>query len=83
DVFKKLEEYLDGKIKITNVDFTVAGLEVAYQAKSQTAPADYVKALNESDYFDNIIYSGYKTSGEDEYDTKFTIIANVKGGEIE
>lgn len=83
DVFKKLEEYLDGKTKIVNVEFTTGGLTVGCRSKSQTAPADYVKALNDSGYFDNVIYGGYTTGGEDEFDTDFSIIVNVKGGEIE
>lgn len=83
EVFKKLEEYLDGKTKIVNVEFTSSGLIVGCRSKSQTAPAAYVKALNDSDYFDNVIYGGYITTGDEEYNTDFSVVVNVKGGEIE
>lgn len=78
DVLAKLEEPLPAGMSITgSVSLNGYNVSVSYSCGSDSQPAEYVRALNEQGYFDDIYYSGYSGIGG-EYTFSLTML--VKGG---
>lgn len=59
NVLLELEKNLGKNVIINNISVSGSNLSVSYTAKTDYAPSEYVKALNEQNFFYNIVYTGY------------------------
>ena len=81
DVLAKLEEPLTAGMKIVN-EVTVSEYSVSatYTCTKQEQPAEYVAALVEQGYFENITYTGFSVEEGNDKSYTFTISMLLKGG---
>ncbi|HBH94827.1 MAG TPA: competence protein ComA [Ruminococcaceae bacterium] len=82
DILKKLEEPLtDGMGIVGTVSISGYNVTVNYECKSDSQPVEYVRALKEQGYFENISYHGYTGQGTgDNMKYNFSLSMLIKGG---
>ena len=78
DIRKKL----NGMKLIDSVDISGYSVTATYSCKNQEQPSQYVRALIDQGYFENITYTGYTVEkGEDNKETiKFSLTMLLKAG---
>lgn len=90
EVLEKLEECLTDGMKITDsVSISEYSLSVSYECESDSQPAEYVQALKDQGYFEDIAYNGYTGSetgedsgsaSKDDVKYSFSLTMLIKGG---
>lgn len=82
EILTKLEEPLTDGMQITgSVNVSGYNVSVSYSCTADNQPSEYVKALVDQGYFENISYHGYTGSGEgDNKIYTFSLTMLLKGG---
>lgn len=76
---KTLEDVMNGEVAITSVTQDGEKLTVAFTATSLDAPAAYVHRVENTKYFDSILYTGYQGGAS----ITFTLELLLKGGDVQ
>lgn len=83
EILDKLEEPMPDGMKISSsVAISGYSLSVTFTCEEDSQPSEYVRALLEQGYFENISYHGYegKVIDDDEIEYSFSLTMQIKGG---
>lgn len=85
EILTKLEEpLLDGMSITGSVNVSGYNVSVSFRCSEDSQPAEYVKALVDQGYFENISYHGYSgigaTENNDDVTYEFSLTMLLKGG---
>lgn len=82
EILDKIEEPMPEDMKIEGaVSISGYNVNVSFSCKADNEPVEYVRALMEQGYFENIVYHGYNGEGEgDDITYRFSLSMLLKGG---